>query len=244
MDSANFEKISQANSAKEAWDIIDKAYAGADKAKKVRLQSLHREYENMNMEEQESVVAYFTRFQTLVNLMKTCGEVFIEQTLVEKVLRSLTSRFDYTVVAIEESKNLAELRLDDLQSSIEAHDQIINARNKDNICRLFRHNHPESMKGIMETRTRRGSGNLISGRVLVRVKAATQVRIMKATRRKVKKKGSLLRRSLIKRGFNVIIAKSEAILPISVKGRRCQEMMMRLDWHMRRVQARILNKSF
>lgn len=50
--------------------------------------------------------------------------------LVEKVLRSLTQRFDYIVVAIEELRNLAEVKMDDLQSSIEAHEQRINDRKK------------------------------------------------------------------------------------------------------------------
>lgn len=84
VDSGNFEKISGANLAKEAWDILDKAFAGADKVKKVRLQTLRKDYENLNMEENESVAAFFTRLQTLVNLMKTCGEKFTELMLVEK----------------------------------------------------------------------------------------------------------------------------------------------------------------
>lgn len=131
VDSGNFDKISSANSFKEAWDILNKSYAGADKVKRVRLQSLRREYENLVMEENETAAAYFTRFQTLVNLMKNCGETFTELQLVEKVLRSLTQKFDYIVCAIEESKDLSDLKMDDLQSSIEAHEQRLNARIKD-----------------------------------------------------------------------------------------------------------------
>lgn len=130
VDSNNFQKISSAETSKEAWNILQKCYAGAEKVKKVRLQTLRKQYENMSMEEQESAATYFSRFLTLVNLMKACGETFTETMLVEKVLRSLTSRFDYIVVAIEESKDLGELKLDDLQSSIEAHEQRLNDRIK------------------------------------------------------------------------------------------------------------------
>ncbi|MCI51030.1 hypothetical protein A2U01_0072274, partial [Trifolium medium] len=45
VDSANFEKISGARSAKEAWDILNNAHGGGDKVKKVKLQSLRRQYE-------------------------------------------------------------------------------------------------------------------------------------------------------------------------------------------------------
>lgn len=114
VDSGNFEKISSATTAKQAWDILNKAYDGADKVKRVRLQSLRRDYENMVMQDNEPAAAYFNWFQSLVNLMKSCGETFTKVQLVEKVLRSLTQRFDYIVVAIEESKDLADMQLDDL----------------------------------------------------------------------------------------------------------------------------------
>lgn len=45
VDSDNFEKISLANSAKTAWDILNKSYGGADKVKKMKLQSFRRQYE-------------------------------------------------------------------------------------------------------------------------------------------------------------------------------------------------------
>ena len=41
----NFEKIASATSAKAAWDALEKSYAGDEKIKKVRLQSLRRQYE-------------------------------------------------------------------------------------------------------------------------------------------------------------------------------------------------------
>ncbi|RDY01198.1 hypothetical protein CR513_15501, partial [Mucuna pruriens] len=43
VDFANFEKIASTNSTKEAWDILNKSFGGADKIKKVKLQSLRRQ---------------------------------------------------------------------------------------------------------------------------------------------------------------------------------------------------------
>ncbi|MCI90249.1 F-box protein, partial [Trifolium medium] len=42
VDSANFDKISNAESSKEAWDILVKCYEGGEKVKNVKLQSLKR----------------------------------------------------------------------------------------------------------------------------------------------------------------------------------------------------------
>ncbi|PNX64797.1 hypothetical protein L195_g062290, partial [Trifolium pratense] len=45
VDSSNFEKIAGAKTAKAAWDILSNAHGGGDKVKKVKLQSLRRQYE-------------------------------------------------------------------------------------------------------------------------------------------------------------------------------------------------------
>jgi gag-polypeptide of LTR copia-type len=43
--------------------------------------------------------------------------------VVEKILRSLTENFENVVCAIEESKNLEEMTVDDLAGSLETHEQ-------------------------------------------------------------------------------------------------------------------------
>lgn len=46
--------------------------------------------------------------------MKTCKEALTNQQVVDKVLSSLTPQFDRVVVAIEESKNLDSMKVEDL----------------------------------------------------------------------------------------------------------------------------------
>lgn len=58
----------------------------------------------------------------LTNQMKAYGESINDQQKIEKVLRSLISSFDYTVMSIEESKNLTEMKLEELQASLEANE--------------------------------------------------------------------------------------------------------------------------
>lgn len=43
--------------------------------------------------------------------------------IVEKILRNVSPRFDKIVVAIEESKDLVVLKVEELQGSHEAHEQ-------------------------------------------------------------------------------------------------------------------------
>lgn len=123
VDESGFEKIAEATTSKEAWDILEKVFKGADRVKQVRLQTLRGELESMKMKMSEGVSDYISRVQTVVNQLKRNGEILTDARVVEKILRSLTENFENVVCAIEESKNLEEMTLDDLAGSLEAHEQ-------------------------------------------------------------------------------------------------------------------------
>ncbi|RDX86565.1 hypothetical protein CR513_32089, partial [Mucuna pruriens] len=123
VDSTKFEKLALANLAKETWDILNNSYGGVDKIKKVKFQSLRRQYELLSMKDQESIRDYFTRIQMLVNLMKACSGKLLDQQIVDKILGILAFQFDHIVVTIEEAKDLQRMQVKELQSSLEAYKQ-------------------------------------------------------------------------------------------------------------------------
>ncbi|XP_019430343.1 PREDICTED: uncharacterized protein LOC109337758, partial [Lupinus angustifolius] len=133
VDEAHFEKIASAQTSQEAWIILEKCNKGADQLKKVRLQTTRRQYELMQMEPNEKIAQFFNRVICLTNQMKACGESMADQTVIEKILRTLTPNFDHIVVAIEESKKLEDLKLEDLQGSLEAHEQRLIERSTDKV---------------------------------------------------------------------------------------------------------------
>jgi len=65
--------------------------------------------------------------------MKIYGENMTQVMIVKKILRSMTSRFDYVMCSIEESNNLDELTVDELQSSLLVHEQRMNLHSGDTI---------------------------------------------------------------------------------------------------------------
>ncbi|XP_050915369.1 uncharacterized protein LOC127130393 [Lathyrus oleraceus] len=122
MGSNVFEKIIEEDMSKRTWDKLKNLYVGYEKLKRVKLQMLRKQFEITQMKEDESVVDFFSRLVLLTNQLKVCGELINDLHKNEKVLRSLIVSFDYIVVSIEDSKNLAEMKLEELQASLEAHE--------------------------------------------------------------------------------------------------------------------------
>ncbi|XP_019431382.1 PREDICTED: uncharacterized protein LOC109338566 [Lupinus angustifolius] len=128
VDNAYFEKIAGSATSKEAWEVLEKHYVGATQLKKIRLQIMRRQYELMQMDEGEKIFEFFTRINTQTNAMKSCGEKIEDATIVEKITRAVTPRFDHVVVAIEESGKVDRMKVEELQGSIESHEQRLNER--------------------------------------------------------------------------------------------------------------------
>ncbi|XP_015582859.2 uncharacterized protein LOC107262301 [Ricinus communis] len=98
-------------------------FQGSAGVKRAQLQALRREFEVLKMKEGETINDYFGRVMIVSNSMRNCGELVEEVKIVEKILRTLMDKFNYVVCSIEESKNLDELTVDELQSSLLVHEQ-------------------------------------------------------------------------------------------------------------------------
>ncbi|KAL3728914.1 hypothetical protein ACJRO7_033492 [Eucalyptus globulus] len=123
-----FEKILSAETAKEAWDILQKSYKGDDRVRRVQLQTLRGDFESLRMNDSESISAYFDRVQTIINQLRVNGEELQDVRVVEKILRSLTERFDYVVAAIEEGQDISTMTLERLMGSLCSHEQRMNQK--------------------------------------------------------------------------------------------------------------------
>ncbi|XP_076885829.1 uncharacterized protein LOC143535478 [Bidens hawaiensis] len=71
----------------------------------------------------ESITDYLGRVMVIANEMRSCGDVMTDVTIVEKILRTLIENFNFVVCFIEESKDLDEMTVDELQSSLLVHKQ-------------------------------------------------------------------------------------------------------------------------
>jgi len=113
MDDEIFPRIAAAITSHDAWETLKNEFLGEKKVITVKLQTLRCKFETLAMKEKESVQSYLSRVSEIVSHMKTYGEILGNETVVIKVLRTLTKDFDHVVAAIEESKNLSKYCFDD-----------------------------------------------------------------------------------------------------------------------------------
>ncbi|GJU41368.1 zf-CCHC domain-containing protein [Tanacetum coccineum] len=95
------------------------------KANKIDL--LVQQYEQFTISEEESIDNAFAKFNTIITSLKALDEGFSSKNCVRKFLRALHPKWRAKVTAIEESKNLTTLPLDELIGNLKVYEEIAQA---------------------------------------------------------------------------------------------------------------------
>lgn len=123
-----FSRIAAANSSHETWETFRVEFQGDSQVQSVKLQGLRREFENLNMKEDEVVGSYFSRVMDNVGKQRSYGEELTDQKIVEKILRSLSSKYDYVIPSIEVVYDLAEVTPVKLMGLLQSQEERLNSR--------------------------------------------------------------------------------------------------------------------
>ncbi|KAK0592913.1 hypothetical protein LWI29_027662 [Acer saccharum] len=129
IDRTILETILEKNTSKQIWDSMKKKYQGTTRVKRAQLQALRKDFETLHIKPRESVDDYFSRTMTIASKMKLHGKKMANVTVVEKILRSMTTKFNYVVCSIEESNDIDILSIDELHSSLLVHEQRFKSEN-------------------------------------------------------------------------------------------------------------------
>ncbi|KAI5335963.1 hypothetical protein L3X38_026097 [Prunus dulcis] len=118
-----FPRIANADSAKMAWNLLYSEYHGGEHVRSVKLQNLRREFEYTRMRDSETLSEYLTRLTELINQMKTFGEVLSNERQVQKVLISLSKKYDPICIVIENTKTLETVDLQEVTAILKSQEQ-------------------------------------------------------------------------------------------------------------------------
>ena len=117
-----FHKISHITVAKEVWEILETTYEGTKKVKDTKLQVLTTRFEELKMSEDESFDSFYSKLNEVVVSKFNLGEKTEDSKIVRKIIRSLPKSFCAKVIAIEESKDLDDIKVQELIGSLQTYE--------------------------------------------------------------------------------------------------------------------------
>ncbi|GJY98559.1 hypothetical protein Tco_0515469 [Tanacetum coccineum] len=106
---------------------MDKAVLtiGNSQVKDSKIDVLVQQYEQFVITKDEYIDSAFARFNTIITSLKAFDEGYSSKNYVRKFLRALHPKWRAKVTAIEESKDLTSLSLDELIGNLKVHEMII-----------------------------------------------------------------------------------------------------------------------
>ena len=90
-----FTRIMSLKSAKEIWNYLKTEYEGDERIRGMQVLNLIKEFELQRMEESETVKEYSDRLLSIANKVRLLGSVLKDSRIVEKLLVTITERFEY-----------------------------------------------------------------------------------------------------------------------------------------------------
>ncbi|GKB03266.1 hypothetical protein Tco_0831355 [Tanacetum coccineum] len=110
---------------KEEFDTLLITHQGNSQVKDNKIDLIVQQYEQFTIPKEESIDNGFSRFNTIITSLKALDEGFSIKNYVRKFLRALHPKWRAKVMAIEESKDLTSLSLDELIGNLKVYEVII-----------------------------------------------------------------------------------------------------------------------
>ncbi|GJW69386.1 zf-CCHC domain-containing protein [Tanacetum coccineum] len=116
-------RLAKNNEAKMKTLLI--THQGNSQVKDNKIDLLVQQYEQFVISEDGYIDSAFARFNTIITSLKALDEGYSSKNYVRKFLRALHPNWRAKVAAIEESKDLTSLSLDELIGNLKVHEMII-----------------------------------------------------------------------------------------------------------------------
>ena len=114
-----FRRITTFTSAKKARDILQVTHEGTNVVEVSKLQMLKSRFETIRMDDHETFGEFHAKLMDIKNSSFNLCKPISNSKVVRKILRSRPERFRAKVTAIEESKDVDSLKIDELVGSLQ-----------------------------------------------------------------------------------------------------------------------------
>ncbi|GJZ09785.1 hypothetical protein Tco_0544068 [Tanacetum coccineum] len=118
-------KVTAIEESKDFSSLALDELIGNSQVKDNKIDLLIQQYEQFTILEEEYIDSGFARFNTIITSLKALDEGFSSKNYVRKFLRALHPKWRAKVTAIEESKDLSSLALDELIGNLKVHELVM-----------------------------------------------------------------------------------------------------------------------
>ena len=130
LDKNEFNRISTCEMAFDIWRTLEITHEGTSRVKDSKVNILLHDFELFRMQPSETIGDMYTRFTDVVNSLRALGKCFSDFEFVNKILHSLSKKWDSKVTAIQEAKTLNNLPLEELIGSLITYEMVHNAHDE------------------------------------------------------------------------------------------------------------------
>ncbi|KAA3473653.1 zf-CCHC domain-containing protein/UBN2 domain-containing protein [Gossypium australe] len=109
-----YNRVSLCDNAKEIWDKLEVTHEGTSRVNESMIHLLAFDYELFEAKPEEGIKEMLDRFTHIINGLKAFGKTYPNKEMVKKMMNSLPTSWKPKVTAIEESKDINPLSLDEL----------------------------------------------------------------------------------------------------------------------------------
>ncbi|KAL8101049.1 hypothetical protein AgCh_033071 [Apium graveolens] len=121
--------VAEKETAREAWEAIKTMCQGADRVKKSKIQTLKSEFENLNMKETDQLDDFCIKINGLVTTIRALGEEITKRYILKRLLRAMPNKYLQIVSTIEQFGDLENMTVEEIVSSLEAHNERTRSQN-------------------------------------------------------------------------------------------------------------------
>ncbi|GJX41441.1 zf-CCHC domain-containing protein [Tanacetum coccineum] len=125
-----YERIFMCKTAKDVWNFLVITHQGNKQVKDNKIDLFDQQYEQSVFSDNETIHCAFARFNTIVTSLKPLDESFSSCNHVRKFLRTLPIKWRLKMMAIEESKDLSTLLLDELIGNLKVYEVVLEKDSK------------------------------------------------------------------------------------------------------------------
>ncbi|XP_021900922.1 uncharacterized protein LOC110816883 [Carica papaya] len=162
-------------SAKAIWNYLKSEYEGDERIKGMQVLNLIRDFELQKMKESKTIKEYSDRLLSIGNKVKLLGSDLPDSMIIEKLLVTVSKKFETTIITLENTRDLSKISLAELLNALQAQEQrrvtrqegavegVLSMKHQDNVKNKKNKNKKTNTSGEAGANNSKGKGGNAGG---------------------------------------------------------------------------------